>query len=272
MAEHQLTCAGCGAQFTYHRRKKYCQPRCRPGWGYTGAGKGNYERTSAACRQEHECQMCGTTFRPKRAGRTTCCSRECGVLYQAWMRSIRANGGRVTHRVLRKRCLECGDRFTAANKHHTVCSDECRAAYNWRRAFEASAAKHDASPRDCKECGVSFVPEYGSKRRVYCSAPCARRHLGRIAGRAERARLRDAWVEAVNPFEVFRRDGWRCQRCKRKTPRRLRGTCDDRAPELDHIVPLADGGEHSYRNTQCLCRSCNAEKSDGPGGQLRLFG
>lgn len=267
MAEHQLTCAGCGAQFTYHRRKKYCTPRCRPGL----RPKGTDRHENAACRQEHECKMCGVRFKPKRAGRTTCCSRECGVSYQAWMRSVKANGMRVVHRASRKRCDECDKPFTSI-KGALRCSEECRKANERRRSFEINSAKHDCTARECRECGAEFVPEYGSKLRVYCSPACSRRHLRRYAGRKERQRLRSAWVEPVNPFEVFERDGWRCQNCKRKTPRKLRGSYEDRAPELDHIVPLAQGGEHSYRNTQCLCRACNAAKSDGSGGQLRLFG
>ncbi|MHB8123996.1 MAG: HNH endonuclease [Desulfuromonadaceae bacterium] len=79
-------------------------------------------------------------------------------------------------------------------------------------------------------------------------------------------------VEAVNPIRVFERDRWKCQLCKRATPRKLRGTLDDRAPELDHIKPISKGGEHSYRNTQCACRACNLAKSDRPMGQMLLIG
>lgn len=50
------------------------------------------------------------------------------------------------------------------------------------------------------------------------------------------------------------------------------GVGKDNAPELDHIVSLAEGGEHSMRNTQCLCRKCNQEKGVTTKGQLRLFG
>jgi 5-methylcytosine-specific restriction endonuclease McrA len=83
--------------------------------------------------------------------------------------------------------------------------------------------------------------------------------------------LRGATVELVDPIKVFERDGWRCQLCMRKTPARLRGSYDPRAPELDHIVPISKGGAHSYINTQCACRECNGKKLDRPLGQLRLI-
>jgi len=60
--------------------------------------------------------------------------------------------------------------------------------------------------------------------------------------------------------------------CGTKTPQRLRGTLNKKAPELDHIVPMSKGGAHSYMNTQCLCRACNGAKSNEVIGQLRLVG
>ncbi|MCA0032740.1 HNH endonuclease [Mesorhizobium sp. B263B2A] len=90
--------------------------------------------------------------------------------------------------------------------------------------------------------------------------------------KARKLRLRGVTVETVNPIAVFDRDKWRCQLCGVKTPRKLRGKNQPTSPELDHILPLAVGGEHSYRNTQCACRSCNLAKSSKPLGQTRLFG
>lgn len=85
--------------------------------------------------------------------------------------------------------------------------------------------------------------------------------------------MRTALVERVDPIKVFERDGWRCQMCRRPTPKKLKGKPKANAPELDHIIPLARGGEHSYRNTQLLCRACNSAKSDKDvGQQMRLFG
>ena len=68
--------------------------------------------------------------------------------------------------------------------------------------------------------------------------------------------------ESVDPFKVFDRDGWVCQMCGVPTPRELRATWEDNAPELDHIIPLSKGGPHTYKNTQCSCRKCNQRKSD----------
>jgi len=42
------------------------------------------------------------------------------------------------------------------------------------------------------------------------------------------------------------------------------------APELDHIVPIAAGGSHTYSNVACACKKCNIKKSSKPLGQLNL--
>jgi 5-methylcytosine-specific restriction endonuclease McrA len=78
--------------------------------------------------------------------------------------------------------------------------------------------------------------------------------------------------EQVDPFKVFDRDKWQCQLCGVKTPKVKRGTNDSNAPELDHILPIAKGGAHTYLNTQCACRKCNMKKSDKPMGQMLMIG
>jgi 5-methylcytosine-specific restriction endonuclease McrA len=83
--------------------------------------------------------------------------------------------------------------------------------------------------------------------------------------------MRGVAADRIDPIKVFERDRWRCQLCGCSTPERLRGQMVDHAPELDHIVPLARGGAHTWSNVQCACRRCNGEKADTPRGQLRCL-
>lgn len=273
MAKQQLTCAECGSQFKYDvvtARPKCCGKDCE----LKRNNRSRRQKRKLPSRIEavtYECWWCGSHYHPKRLDRNKACSRECGFKVRDFIRSIKANGGRVTHRVKRRHCDQCGAPFTTRNGA-VCCSNECRRVRELEAIRKASKAKHVAIERPCKECGKAFAPEYGTKLRAFCSKVCGQKSIRRTARKKERARLRGAKVEAVNPTTVFDRDCWKCQHCGSKTPRKLRGSYDDRAPEIDHIIPLAHGGEHSYRNTQCLCRACNAAKSDGPGGQLRLFG
>ena len=51
-------------------------------------------------------------------------------------------------------------------------------------------------------------------------------------------------------FAIYKRDGYRCRKCHRKT----------KDLEVDHIVPISRGGKSNFSNLQTLCHRCNAEK------------
>jgi len=122
----------------------------------------------------------------------------------------------------------------------------------------------------CRECGNDFdMPKYIksnysilSKPKEYCSLKCSKKASKRKWRLSYKTNKNKAFVENVDPFVVFDKHGWKCQDCGIDTPRKLRGTYEYNAPELDHIMPLSKGGKHEYSNVQLLCRSCNSEKKD----------
>lgn len=59
-------------------------------------------------------------------------------------------------------------------------------------------------------------------------------------------------------FEIFKRDGFVCQYCGRKSP--------DVVLEVDHIVAVVDGGTNDPINLVTSCWECNRGKSDTPLG------
>lgn len=274
MADPIHTCDACGRQYAARRKRKNCTRQCAKATyrGKVWAGP-RWPDGVPESHKTYTCRVCGADFKPKRAGRTTTCSQECGRFWAGRKAMLAKTGGRVSHVVTMSHCDVCGDLYVKRWGALT-CSTQCTKQRARRSARDYAQRKDtlDRPPRDCAECGVSFEPKYGDQRRVYCSERCSLRAHRRVAKKAERARLRSAKVESVNPTKVFERDGWKCQMCGVRTPRKLRGTYDPRAPELDHIVPLSRGGAHSYRNTQCACRQCNHTKGNEHKGQLRLFG
>jgi 5-methylcytosine-specific restriction endonuclease McrA len=215
------------------------------------------------------CPICQTQFELRRGRRKTYCSRACGFEALRHDRAAAKQERQVgAHTVVAfGTCKECGGAFVKRQIKKIYCSLRCGQV-----ATQKAKTPQRQHARECRECGVSFKPAYGDKRSTYCSDSCKGTALRRVRRHIERARLKVAKVEPVDPLKVFARDGWRCQECKSATPRNRRGTYHPRAPELDHIIPLSKGGEHSYRNTQCLCRGCNGAKSNTERGQLRLFG
>lgn len=114
---------------------------------------------------------------------------------------------------------------------------------------------------ECRTCGQPFMTD--RKQTVNCSKLCTdedRRH-NRFGHRARRGRLREAFVEHVNRIRVYERDGWVCGICDEPVDRTLAWP-DPRSPSLDHVIPLAKGGEHSYANTQLAHLRCNTQKGD----------
>ena len=116
-----------------------------------------------------------------------------------------------------------------------------------------------------RPCAVCSEPLMRDGHGTMCSDACAEvsfRNKKRAARMARKALERAASVDIVDPIRVFWRDGWRCYLCGCATPKAKRGTYDDDAPELEHVVPLSKGGAHSYANCRCACRACNLIKGD----------
>lgn len=255
------SCLECGGPCA----NRYCSVRCM------NVYQGRRRTEESKRRRERECQHCGGIFYARSNTAGLYCSRDCSFavmavrsgiaaersLYERWSRVNGYNG---------YDCIVCGVQLTGQRRK--VCGMDCVRELT-RRAYYKKYRKRQ-EPRSCRECSVVFTPISGNSK--YCTDACRKRHTSRVYKGVRRARLRRANYEIVDPLVVFNRDGWRCQACGQKTPKRLRGSYEPYAPELDHIIPISRGGEHTYRNTQCLCRSCNQSKSDGPGGQLRMFG
>jgi hypothetical protein len=269
VAESQ--CIGCSQptkQFASGKYAKWCSKPCRD----SRKRQRIRANTGNKPRGPYSCLSCGKqyiTTRPKGEGEK-CCSRECGFkLYE-----IRAEKKRITKlicgpyiKIDRADCPVCREPFWSHGAQRT-CSRSCGSKLFW---LEKSRAR---PPSTCVQCGAVYCSIYGAGKNKTCSAECQaenQRESKRAAKANRRARKRMVPREWVQPVEIFMRDAWTCQGCGCHTPEQLRGTHDDSAPELDHIVALAVGGSHTRSNLQTLCRLCNQIKSDKPMSELRLY-
>jgi 5-methylcytosine-specific restriction endonuclease McrA len=67
--------------------------------------------------------------------------------------------------------------------------------------------------------------------------------------------------EPYTLHEVAARDGYRCGICRRTVPM-ARAVPHSLAPTIDHILPLAAGGDDTRGNVQLAHFECNWRKSD----------
>lgn len=145
------------------------------------------------------------------------------------------------------------------------CSTECRCRARDEKHSTAEKMRRwrERNPERALEINRRWQranPEkIAAKVKAYRQTP-AGRAMKRAAEARRRARKANAKVvESFNLAEVFERDGWRCGICGEPTNPEAKVPALD-APTLDHIVPLAMGGDHSLANAQCAHFSCNASK------------
>ena len=211
------------------------------------------------------CSACGRAYyTDKRKGQgEKYCSRECAFADGAgrkWSKSsISARYTEHLHAGYRlTACTECAAVFAPVN-NESVCSPICVtrrvnrwAREKWLRRWPRGRAL------ECEVCLVVWCPLPGWANQRTCSEDCRdRANRKHACTHRQRARKRGVRYEPVDRVGVFERDDWTCRACGCATPAHLVGTYDDNAPELDHIVPFALGGDHIHENVQTLCRVCN---------------
>ena len=205
--------------------------------------------------QTFTCQACGTDFsRPKMRGTRP-----------KWCPDCRDNAHRVDWS---RSCEACGKR--GIRRDGKYCSQECqplRRNIAARRLATAARGRAATTPwyvGPCAECGHHVV--FGGRATTrFCSDLCA----NRIKKRRRRARKRSARHEPYGSYDIFDRDGWRCQLCMKRVRRDV-GHLHDLAPCVDHITPLGADGPDAPDNVQTAHRICNSRKRDLGGAQLRL--
>lgn len=263
-------CNVCGARFESNiKHKRTCSPSC--------AETADRDRSRAYQRRRRqmepsartlgvavECAVCGQVFQAARSSNVIC-SRQCRNRRIADMRPSRAAA-----KFASRACVVCGTTFVPGSYQQAYCTTQCRRVKRNQDKLERRVPVRRADVfKNCKECDAPFSPR--DSRQYLCSVACNAKVQARIGARTRRARLAGVRRERIDPVDVFRRDGYRCGICGRKTLASKRGTDHPRAPELDHIVAIALGGSHTFENVQCSCSSCNRRKGAAALGQLHLF-
>jgi HNH endonuclease len=247
--------------------------------------------------REATCEGCKRVFPMWRAGeQMRFCSKKCAAVAHGDARrrtpeeavaaharaskreSERSRALTMARRLLGLACAHCGQTFVRVGGEK-LCSAECRTARRLAKRIERlgyAPIPITIGRRNCNRCGKGFVGRLsggrGGKGQIFCSVHCNDRYHDAGRNHRQRARYHCVAYEPIKTFAVLERDGWRCQICGRSTPKRLRGTIDMRAPELDHRVPMALGGGHTWDNLQCACRRCNLDKGGSRSvGQMPLF-
>lgn len=231
-------CPACGERFAPARAQVYCTERCRR--------RAERKRRNDRQRQPATCEHCGTDYLALANSTARYCSHAC------------CDASRL------HTCRDCYRYAIPQNQGGAGLCERCRDLRRQRREWEArfwAVARRwllecdRAQWRVCAECGGHILPNAG--RWLYCSARCCRRSAARNARHRRRAQCKGG--EPIYRLLIAERDGWTCQLCGEPVDFNA-DPHHPMAPSLDHVVPLALGGEHAPGNVQLAHMECNRLK------------
>jgi HNH endonuclease len=123
----------------------------------------------------------------------------------------------------------------------------------------------------CVVCGVLVLRAVDTARRHVCSVGCRRALTFGASGVSNYlwstdavSRARRVGAQIVDTFtreQVFERDAWTCYLCNTVLDPEA-PLFDPLSPTVDHVIPLAQGGDHSLANARTACLHCNSVKAD----------
>lgn len=133
-----------------------------------------------------------------------------------------------------------------------------------RKLFIEEARRREREQRlhPCVVCGTPTANKY------CCSTECGNKRNNHIKEVRRREAIKDAMVDKdITLYELYRRDSGVCYICG--------GECDwndkqerngtiitgNSYPSIDHVIPLAKGGLHSWDNVRLAHRQCNSKKA-----------
>ena len=118
----------------------------------------------------------------------------------------------------------------------------------------------------CKNCGQEYsIGATGYNSVKYCSEKCMKRYAMRVKNdrriRKLKTRRRDTDITLE---KLFRRDRGVCYLCGGGCDwtDMVEGNAGENYPSIDHVIPVAKGGTHTWDNIKLAHRKCNTAKRD----------
>ena len=161
-------------------------------------------------------------------------------------------------------CTHCAAPYSPRRSDQKYCTVRCRNAGNPRGCERPGCPR----PHRAKGlCNRHYKDErYPDQQYHFPDDPEAKRKRDLAKAKRRRAAQRRADAEDVDRDLVGERDGWRCGICRRKVDQR-RQYPHPLSPSLDHVIPLSQGGRHTYANTRITHLRCNLARSNRGGGE-----
>lgn len=249
------------------------------------------------------CEYCGNTFKSK-GTKYKCCSRQCADMLSrrrgeiAFIKSLRdkdsdyeyVEGYTNNISSVTLRCTRCGEivkkNASFLRKKSEETHDCCVAKKKQIEALikaikreqrvkeKVVQRKKEPITKQCIECGKNFITT--RSRQVCCSSACSNKRNNRLKDINRRYKLREnGKVDySISLHRLIKIHNGICALCGGKVNIKADINSDE-YPSIDHVLPVAKGGTHTWDNVQLAHRRCNTIKSDSlmvkePNGQILL--
>jgi len=251
------------------RKRKFCSRECQRKNYISKSGKNECKcgqlkakrsKTCMKCkrtRKHKPCKHCQKSFLPRDKRTNTFCSRECGFEYRR-QQAVARQKTREKLKLEQSKtfeCRKCGETLSKDPKRNLRICEACKAPPKTYYRYE----KVKRITKQCA-CGNTFEVTPGWYDKAICNSCSKREHQSNSKHR-RRERMKTEKRSRVVRRSVWNRDDWTCQQCGTDVATGLDYN-EPSYPTVDHVIPLAKGGEHSMSNTMTLCRRCNTIKSD----------
>lgn len=169
-------------------------------------------------------------------------------------------------------CSYCGEKFNTNNKRK-FCTDICQDNYLKTNRYKRYKMI------ECEDCGEKFITVNADK----CKS-CMKKAETRRKDISRRTKIKQNgvvnWDISLN--KLYKKYRGVCAICGEKCnfndcyyDDNNTFIAGNKYPSVDHMIPIAKGGTHTWDNVQLAHRYCNSIKSDkfieNDKGQLRFF-
>lgn len=276
--KNTFKCELCGKEFKSNKKeRKFCSDYC--------------SRKYIQDKKEiYTCQNCGKVFYKRTNGgsKNMFCSRECSAKYIIKVNKkhcLNCNAElkdrtkkycseecKIKHKEKEYTCKCCSETFKST-REKKYCSKECQLEANKKQMRERKKKLFIPELKKCKYCNNEFITQF-KKSKTYCSDECKRKmnnllsklHDGK---RAERIQRNGKIHNDITLKKLYKKHNGLCSICGEKCDyedysisKEGYFIANSNYPSIDHIIPIAKGGTHTWNNVQLAHRICNSIKND----------
>ena len=249
------TCACCNAVIIKNGNNKYCSKECFDK-AYEKYGRDRSRRLRGSIEYKRTCPICGQEFTTYRPHKMTC-SDECKKAKEKMRSKERNHNPELAHKYYIDRKYGSQDEY---EKYLEAKEEEKKRLREERKEQRKLDLEDRKETKICVVCGGEFKTL--NPRQKTCSKKCGRR----LANARKQKRIPKGQIidNDITLETLYKRDSGVCYLCGKPCNWEDRDglITGDTYPSIDHLIPVAKGGAHSWDNVRLAHFKCNLMKSD----------